>query len=77
MRQYPHPIQGRAVPRLTAAQARNREAARIMAEDAIAGLPMSDLPAVLARALLKAHAPDLVEAIANEIGRHAHMAGRA
>lgn len=61
---------------MTQAQARNREAARIMVEDAIAAIPPSEIPTVIARALLKAHSPDLVEAMADVIGRNAHIAGR-
>lgn len=54
----------------------NLEEARIVIEDAIALLSMTEKAKTIARALLKAHDPETVEAMANEIGRHAHMAGR-
>lgn len=70
----PHiPVTPRPAPRHAPA---TREEARIVIEDAIALLPMSEIPKAIARALLKGHSPEVVEAMANEIGRHAHIAGR-
>ena len=60
----------------TRAQTSRLKDARIVIEDAIALMPVSDIPRIIAFALLKANDPEIVEAMANEIGRYAGHAAR-
>lgn len=68
---------GRSTHLPTQAQQRAATVARTAVEDFIVHIPVDQVADVLAAALVEAHGPTLAEHLANVIGRHAHMAGRA
>ena len=60
----------------TDAQINRTEECRIVIEDALAILPVSEWPSVIARAMLKVQTPDVVASNADIIGQMAHHARR-
>lgn len=61
---------------LTQAQQDQNIKARFAVRDAIKHIPVSELPELLAKAMLAHYKPEVVQAIGDNISRHAHYAGR-